>query len=101
LFKIPQVVCYKTSTLSYEIGRRLVSKNLEYFSLVNLIADAPMVTELLQGEYNAVRLEKELHTILDCEHRTKIFESYLELEETLGGKGASDNVAKIIMEKLS
>ncbi len=100
LFKIPQVVCYKTSRISYEIGRRLVLKNLKYFSLVNLIADAPLVTELLQGEFNSTRLKKELQTILDPNKRTEIFESYLELEAQLGGKGASDNVAEIIIEKI-
>jgi len=98
LFKIPQVVCYKTSAFTYAIGKLLV-KNIQYFSLVNLVMDAPIVVELLQHEYNKQRLKKELTLILSEPNRTKIFENYLSLEEKLGGKGASEQVAEIILKK--
>src|SRR5690606_26108742 len=45
LLNIPQVVCYRSSTISYEIGKRVV-KNIKYISLVNLIMDEEIVTEL-------------------------------------------------------
>ncbi len=99
LFKVPQVVCYETSALTYFIGSFLV-KNIKYFSLVNLIMDAPIVAELLQKNFNKTRLTKELKAILDPDNRTTIFENYLELEEKLGGKGASETVAEIMLEKL-
>jgi len=50
LFKIPEVVCYKGSWFSYQIGKRLV--NLDCISLVNLIMDKEVVTELIQNEFN-------------------------------------------------
>ena len=50
LFKVPEVVCYKGSTISYQIAKRVI--NLEYISLVNLIMDKPVVKELIQGDYN-------------------------------------------------
>ncbi len=100
LFKIPQVVCYETSALTYFVGNLLV-RNLNYFSLVNLIMNAPIVVELLQKEFNKRRLIKELKAILDSKNRTTIFENYLDLEEKLGGKGASNEVAEIIIKKLS
>jgi lipid-A-disaccharide synthase len=100
LFKVPQVVCYKTSGLTYFIGNLLV-KNIKYFSLVNLIMDAPIVTELLQKDFNKTRLTKELEAVLDPKKRTVLFENYLALEEKLGGKGASETVAKIILDKIS
>jgi len=99
LFKIPQVVCYKTSAITYSIGKLLV-KNIKYISLVNLVMDAPVVTELIQKDYTKNRLQKELTKILDSENRTLIFESYLTLEEKLGGNGASKNVAEIIVKTL-
>ena len=63
LFKIPQVVCYKTSPTSYFIGKILI-KNLKYISLVNLILDKSVVTELIQNNCNVTRLEIEIKKIL-------------------------------------
>lgn len=99
LFKIPQVVCYKTSAITYTIGKRLV-KSIKYISLVNLVMDAPLVCELIQNDYNKTRLIKELTEILKHNKRTQIFENYLILEEKLGGNGASKNVADIIFNTL-
>lgn len=99
LFKIPQVVCYKTSTITYSVGKMLV-KNIKYISLVNLVMDAPVVSELIQKEYNKNRLKKELTKILKKKNRKQLFENYLTLEEKLGGNGASKNVTEIIINTL-
>lgn len=99
LFKVPQVVCYKSSAVSYFIAKNLV-KDLKYISLVNLVMDAPVVTELIQNEFNKTLLTKELTAILDETNRNSIFEKYFALEGKLGGKGASGNVAKTIVEKI-
>ncbi len=101
LFKIPQVVCYQTSALTYAIGKKLVSKELQYISLVNLVADASIVSELLQDKYNKTHLIASLKAILDPQNRKKIFENYLDLEEKLGGKGASERVASSIIKSLT
>lgn len=99
LFKVPEVVCYKSSWLSYQIGKRLV-KHIKYISLVNLIMDKEVVTELIQNEFNTVNLKRELTKILDHYQRTKFFISYYDLEKVLGGKGASESVAKHIYQSL-
>jgi len=99
LFKVPEVVCYKGSWLSYQIGKRLV-KHIKYISLVNLIMDKEVVTELIQDDFNTKNLKKELTRILDTFERTKFFMHYYELEKALGGKGASDKVAKLIYDSL-
>ena len=57
LFKVPEVVCYKGSTISYQIAKRVI--NLEYISLVNLIMDKPVVKELIQGDFNTKTLKKK------------------------------------------
>jgi lipid-A-disaccharide synthase len=100
LFKVPEVVCYKGSWLSYQIGKRLV-KHIKYISLVNLIMDKEVVTELIQDHFNTQNLRRELSNILDPFERTKYFISYYELEKKLGGKGASDKVAQLIYESLA
>lgn len=94
LFKIPQVVCYKGSSVSYQIAKRVI--NLEYISLVNLILDKPVVTELIQDDFNAKRLKQELEKILDPYHRAALFLDYYDLEKALGGKGASAKTAALI-----
>lgn len=96
LFKVPEVVCYKGSWLSYQIGKRLV-KHIKYISLVNLIMDKKVVTELIQDDFNTENLTNELHIILDDYERTKYFINYYDLEKKLGGKGASEKVAKLIV----
>jgi|SRR5690554_3048258 len=98
LFKVPQVVCYKGGRVSYEIAKRVI--NLEYISLVNLILDKPVVTELIQTDFNKKRLQKELNRILDPEIRNTMFLDYYDLEQKLGGRGASANTAKLIVSKL-
>ncbi|MEZ4792743.1 MAG: lipid-A-disaccharide synthase [Gelidibacter sp.] len=99
LFKVPQVVCYKGSWISYQIGKRVV--NLKYISLVNLIMDKEVVTELIQNDFNPKRLKKELDIILTKEKREQMFLDYFELEKKLGGQGASEKAAKLIFNALN
>lgn len=98
LFKVPQVVCYKGSALSYQIAKRIIT--LEYISLVNLIMDKKVVTELIQNDFTKNRLKKELQQILTSEHREQLFLAYFDLEKKLGGKGASKKTAKLIVDNL-
>lgn len=94
LFKVPQVVCYKGSNISYQIAKRIIT--LKYISLVNLVMDREVVTELIQGDFNKKRLKMELEHILDEDARKKLFLEYYELEKALGGKGASQKTANLI-----
>jgi lipid-A-disaccharide synthase len=96
LFKVPQVVCYKGSKISYEIAKRIIK--LKYISLVNLILNKEVVTELIQSDFNTKRLNEELTIILNDYHRAKLFLDYYDLEKKLGGKGASEKTAKLIFE---
>ncbi|TPN86135.1 lipid-A-disaccharide synthase [Aquimarina algicola] len=99
LFKVPQVVCYKGNYISYQIAKRII--NLDYISLVNLIMDKPVVTELIQNEFTTNRLKEELTVIIDDYKRAVMFLDYYDLEKKLGGKGANDKTAKLIVESLS
>ena len=98
LFKVPQVVCYKGSNISYQIAKRIIT--LKYISLVNLIMDKKVVTELIQNDFNTKQLKNELDIILDPYERTKFFMNYYELEKKLGGKGASEKAARLIFNSL-
>ena len=99
LFKVPEVVCYKGSFISYEIAKRIIK--LDYISLVNLIMNREVVKELIQRDFNKKNLKKELQKILSEDHRKKLFSDYYELEKKLGGTGASEKTAKLIYESIS
>lgn len=94
LFKVPQIVCYKTSWASYQIGKRIIT--LKYISLVNLIMDKLVVRELIQNDCNKQQIAKELINILEINHRKKLIENYQKLEQKLGGIGASQKTATLI-----
>ncbi len=98
LYKVPQVVCYKANAISYHIAKRIITLD-KFISLVNLIMDKEVVKELLQNDLNTKNLKTELAKILDDTHRKKVFADYYDLEQKLGGKGASENAAKLIVEK--
>ena len=98
LFQAPEIVCYKGNKLSYAIAKRLIK--VKYISLVNLIMDKRVVTELIQDELNVVNLERELTAILYNEKvRNELSENYKILREKLyvGGK-ASEKAATIIAD---
>ena len=96
LLNVPEIVCYRTSTISYEIGKRVV-KNIKFISLVNLIMDKEIVKELIQKELNTKNLVEELQKILEGQKRSEMLKNFELLREKLGGKGASDNAAEIIV----
>ena len=98
LFKVPQVVCYKGSWVSYQIAKRIIT--LKYISLVNLIMDREVVTELIQNNLTTKALKRELNEILSGPNRDTILKEYDILEKKLGGPGASENAAKKIVASL-
>jgi lipid-A-disaccharide synthase len=98
LFKVPEVVCYKGSWASYQIAKRIIT--LKYISLVNLIMDEEVVTELIQDKCNRKNLKAELSKLLESNNRKVILEKYDDLEMKLGGIGASAKTAKLILNDL-
>lgn len=92
LFGVPQVVCYRTSSLTYALARLFLK--VRYISLVNLIMGREAVAELIQGEMNRDRLRRELEKIIrGGERREPIKRDYEELRQKLGGEGASARIA--------
>jgi lipid-A-disaccharide synthase len=99
LFKVPEVVCYKGSTISYQIARRLIK--VPYISLVNLIMNREVVKELIQHECNADSISNEMQRILPGgAGRDIMLNEYDRLIETLGGSGASAKTAKLMLKTI-
>ncbi len=99
IFKVPQVVCYRGGLVSYLIARALVK--IKYISLVNLIMDREIVKELIQGELTEKNLENELRRISEPgSYRSEMEANYIKLYEKLGGEGASERVADLMLKTL-
>lgn len=93
LIGTPQMVCYRTSPISYYIARAVVS--IRFISLVNLIADAEVVKEFIQQNYTLEIIDEELNRILrDETYREKIMLNYARVRELLSGESASVNTSR-------
>ena len=100
LFEVPEVVCYKSSQISYSIAKRLIK--IKYISLVNLIMDEEVVKELIQGDCNPSRISRELKTIVvGGAKRVDMLASFKILKEKLGGGGASKKVAQSLLKTIN
>ena len=97
LFGVPEIVCYKASTISYAIAKRLVK--LQFICLVNLIMNREVVKELIQDALTPENLANELREITgDTPRRTKMMADYAELKALLSlGGNASQQAAEIIV----
>lgn len=98
LFKVPQVVLYKASPISYQIAKRIIT--LKFISLVNLIMDREVVKELVQNDCNKKRIHEEFTKIIQDQGRTKMLQNYDILIDKLGGEGASKLTAQLINKNL-
>ena len=99
LLGTPEVVLYKTSGISYQIAKQVI--RVRYISLVNLIMDREVVSELIQGQCKATQILSELEKILPGgSHREKMLNDFLELKEKVGRSGASGRAAEKIYEYL-
>lgn len=94
LFKVPQIVCYKTSKLNYLIAKKIIK--LKFISLVNLIFNKEIVKERVQDSCNSKNLANDLKKLID-NSKNKSHKNYMtNLEKLLGKGGASNKVANLI-----
>lgn len=101
LFNVPQVVCYRANAVSAAIARVLIGDKIKYISLVNLIADAPIVTELIQQDFSSDRLEQEfLDIVQEGPRRQSVLDGYARVHSLLGNAGASDRTAAEIIKQI-
>ncbi len=99
LFGVPEVVCYSGSALNVWIAKRLV--DIRFISLVNLIMDREVVRELIQSDLTVENLSAELERLLqEGPYRSRMQGDLRELQQRLGGPGASARVASAVWKSL-
>jgi len=101
LFRVPQVVCYKLPLpkIASYVRKRLIK--VKFISLVNLIADGEVVTEVLDETYTVDFIRQELRKILDGPDRQAMLDGYAEVSKRLGDKKAPDEAARMIYKLLN
>lgn len=102
LLNCPQVVCYKMwgGGFTHFMAKKVIIQ-VPFISLVNLIMNREVVTELFQKEMNTENLKSELEKLLfDESVRQKMFTDYEELKGIMGGPGSSRKTAKLMWESL-
>ncbi len=98
LLGVPQVVAYRTSGLTYFLGKRII--RIERFSLPNILSGKEVVPELLQDEVIPERLARVALEILAGEGRMKedYEEARQEVLSALKGGSASLLAASKVLE---
>jgi lipid-A-disaccharide synthase len=95
-FATPLVVVYRTSAITYLIGRIVV--RLPYISLVNIVAGKRIVPELIQGKMTVQSIVSEVSRILDDkEYSDTMVGALSQVKGKLGTKGASTRVADAVL----
>jgi lipid-A-disaccharide synthase len=99
LFKVPQVVVYKTNPLSFSIAKRLIK--VAHISLVNLVLGKEAVRELIQGECTTANVTQELKQIIEGgSKRPTVMADYDVLQKVMGTKGASARAGTLMVKYL-
>ena len=102
ILRVPQVVCYYIACGKFVSFLRKHLLKVPYISLVNLVANKEVVTELVAHLMNVDNVKKELADILPGgSKRRQMLEDYEEMNRILGGAGASERAAKAMIETLS
>jgi lipid-A-disaccharide synthase len=100
LFDVPQIVVYKTSSVTYWIVKMLIK--VPFISLVNLIADKEVIREMIQDDANQKNVTRELKLLIEGTRREDVLKDYKEIKERLEtGGSASDNTARLMTHYLN
>ena len=99
LFKVPEIVCYKGSPISYQIGKKLIK--VPFISLVNLIMGKKVVQELIQDELTSNNIKKELQKIISSGViRETMIEEFNKLHSLLSTGGSASYKAADVIKKM-
>jgi lipid-A-disaccharide synthase len=98
-FRLPFVLIYKVSWLTYLAGRLVI--NVDYLGMPNVLANKEIVPEFIQHEAKPRNIAKAvLHLMDDPATRNEMISAFDEIVATLGEGGASNRAAKALIETI-
>jgi lipid-A-disaccharide synthase len=96
LFKVPQMVVYRTGAMSYALAKMVIQ--VEFISLVNLIAGKEVVKELIQADASFEKIAAELKALLSkSSYRDQMLAEYDGIINLLDTGSASENAARLMV----
>ena len=98
MFNVPQLVCYKTDSLTYFLSKLFIKIN--WISLVNIIMEKLVVKEFIQSEMTQQNLVLEMNNLLSGSGNTQILQDYKILQEKLDSENVSEKISKFILENV-
>ena len=97
LFNVPFILLYKTSFLSWFLMKKFVK--VKYAGMPNIILNKPLVPELLQENLTSEKIINETKRFFnDINYKANLFDGYKKIINELGGPGASQKAAEIIIK---
>src|SRR5690606_2780412 len=88
LLNIPEVVCYRTSRISYQLAKFVIK--VPFISLTNLIPGKEIVKELIQEGLTTENLTRELKLLIKGGSKRELqLRNFTELRKMVGEPGAS------------
>ncbi len=96
LFQVPHVVVYRLNWLNYLLARLLIK--VKYISLVNLILDKKVVTELIQREMTTSNLLASLESLQDPKIEKQMLADFMLMRQLLGKKNIMQNISDAIIK---
>ena len=99
LFNVPQIVCYKTSLVSYVIAKAFI--RIKFISLVNILLNKKVVAELIQNQFTIDTLNTEFNQLIAKNNRISILAEYKNIYNILSvnsqspSKDIANNILKV------
>ena len=98
ILKTPVIILYKTSWLSYQLGKRLLK--VDNIGMPNIIANNEILPELLQDEANAQNIYEEALNFLNKSYlMTGIVKKLERVRDMLGEEGAITRTAELVLNE--
>ena len=99
LLGTPMCIIYRMSWLSYQIMSRLIT--IPHIGLANIVADGPVVRELLQNQASPENISGEIFRLLDDgAYRQRVITGLERVRANLGEGQGAHRVAQLIISLL-
>jgi lipid-A-disaccharide synthase len=99
-FGLPYALIYRVSWPTYIIGKTVV--RIPYLGIINVLAQRPVVQELVQGKFSPQSVADAMCELLQSEEKRSALQLDLaSVVATLGEGGAYDGAAKLVLSTLS
>lgn len=88
LHRLPYMLVYKVPLLTYWMARMLIK--IRFIGMVNILAQNPVVKELVQFDFTPDKVIDEIERLLVPENRDALLEEMKQASDKLGQGGAAE-----------